>query len=135
MFKVGDRVVNTQKEKGEVVKVDPMLGNSAVRVRYDDGTFGTYTMEGTVRFTDNSAAITKLTTRIAPLGPEDIVLGKTVVRVVCGECRYLVRAANKAGLWFHSDAKQATWEEIRDTHEISHDHGATWKKAEKEVEG
>jgi hypothetical protein len=132
-FKVGDRVVNTQGEKGEVVKVDPMLGNSAVRVRYDDGTFGTYTMDGTVRFTDNSAAITKLTTRTVPLGPEDIVLGKTVVRPYDGAPENLATSRGVHGII--CGVTHFTWQDLRDAAEISHDHGATWQKAEKEVEG
>jgi len=125
MFKVGDRVRHNDGEIGTVIKSDgkvtvewPSLRDAPV----------TYDPDGCWFFT-------KLTTHTVNLGPEDIVLGKTVVRVVCGECRYLVRAANNAGLWFHSDAKQATWEELRGTYEISFDHGTTWQKAEKEVEG
>jgi hypothetical protein len=131
MFKVGDRVRHAKGDKGQVVRVNPGDADSAVRVKWDNGTVGTFTMDG--RWSPSVApCITKLTTQVVPLGPEDIVLGKTVVRTREGQPEILVIGRDEAGI---GDAPmRLSWETLRTRYEISFDHGATWQKAEKEVE-
>jgi hypothetical protein len=119
-FKVGDRVRHNDGEIGTVIKSD-----SKVTVRWSDVPV-TYDPDG-------SGFFTKLTTRTVPLGPEDIVLGKTVVRACEGQPEILVIGRDEAGI---GDAPmRLSWETLRTRYEISFNHGVTWQKAEKEVEG
>jgi hypothetical protein len=61
------------------------------------------------------------------------VLGKTVVRAYDGAPEMLVSTRDVQGVSFHG--MKETYADLRDSYEISHDHGANWQKAEKEVEG
>jgi hypothetical protein len=132
LFKVGDRVkrrtdgcvgvVNRVEEKGDCPVVVYFPGGPVVSYYAQDGSC----------VHDCEKAITKLTTRTVPLGPEDIVLGKTVVRTCEGQPEILVIGRDEAGI---GDAPmRLSWETLRTRYEISFDHGSTWQKAEKEVE-
>lgn len=68
-----------------------------------------------------------------PLGPEDIILGKTVVRERGSSCEVLVRAKESYGLWHCTGRPWVDWDDLRNDYEISFDHGITWQKPEKDA--
>lgn len=71
--------------------------------------------------------------RMVPLSMEDFI-GKPWpwVRVENGCTVYVVCGLHKDGLWAGDSRTYINWGNLRNAHELSHDHGVTWVKAEKE---
>ncbi len=71
--------------------------------------------------------------RMVPLSMEDFI-GKPLplVRVENGCTVYVVCGLHKDGLWAGDSRTYINWGNLRNAHELSHDHGKTWVKAEKE---
>lgn len=67
-----------------------------------------------------------------PLGPENIILGKTVVRKTDFKARSnLVIGFSSLGIFTPACETAIPWDSLHNDHDISFDHGITWQRAEK----
>ena len=106
-----------------------------VGVRLPGGKVFSFTEDGRARTHMAPELFLVVEPKLGPLGPSDIVLGKTLIREGRAFHPYFVTFANDEGVQFvnHNAAfGHICFRDLR-SREISFDNGSTWQKAEKEI--